>query len=270
MSMERNKPAPTARDRAETSTGTVARIAMLLRVIAELPREAVLGEIAEKMRLPGSTTHRLLSLLMEEGLVERGPASGSYRAGMELLRIAGLVTSRADVTERADEFMQAVVNACDETCMLSLYVPRTQTTMITKVIYGSHPLRYEAATYVPGPLVWGATGRGILAFLSDEAVDAALAVAENSPGTGKKPPRPEQLKRELAQIRTQGYAISHGQNISGAVGISAPISSSNGVIAALCITIPESRFKPSTEPKLAGVLKQQAARFSTMLGARIS
>ena len=60
--------------------------------------------------------------------------------------------------------MQAVVDACDETCMLSVYMPRTQSSMIAKVIYGSHPLRYEATMYQPTSLVWGATGRASWPF----------------------------------------------------------------------------------------------------------
>jgi DNA-binding IclR family transcriptional regulator len=252
----------------ETSSGTVARAALLLRVMAELPNEAVLGDIAARMRLPNSTTHRLLNLLMEEGFVERGQSAGSYRVGLEFVRIAGLVISRAEVSERAREFMQAVVDACDETCMLSLYVARTRTAMITKVIHGSHPLRYDATTYVPAPLTWGATGRGILAFLPEEVVDAVIADDQTPSASGGKPPKPAQIKRELVQIKAQGYAHTHGQRVVGAVGISAPVFGTNGVVAALCVTVPESRFKPSAETKIAGILKRQAALFSATLGWR--
>lgn len=252
----------------ETSSGTVARAALLLRVMAEVQGEAGLGDIAAKMRLPNSTTHRLLNLLSEEGFVERGRAPGSYRIGLEFIRLAGLVLSRVDVSERAQEFMQAVVDACDETCMLSLYVPRTQTTMITKVIHGSHPLRYESATYVPAPLVWGATSRGVLAFLPEDTIDAVIAGQQSVPGADGKLIKPAQVRRELAQIREQGYAHSRGQRVPGAVGISAPVFGSDGVVAALCITVPESRFKPSMEAKLARVLMQQAGRFSATLGSR--
>lgn len=250
-----------------TSSGTVARIALLLRVLAEAEGEASLSEIAERMRLPVSTTHRLLHLLLEQGFVDRGQGSRTYRAGLEFLRVAGLVTSRAEVTEVAHGFMQAVVDACDETCMLALYVPRTQSSMIVKVIYGSHPLRYEAQLYQPTSLVWGATGRGILAFLPQDAIDAVLAGNEPSPASGRTATA-AQIRRELAQIRAQGYAHTHGQKVGGAVGISAPIFDSSAVVGALCITLPESRFKPSMEARLARTLQQQAARFSATLGHR--
>lgn len=253
---------------AATSSGTVARIALLLRVLAESQGDASLSDVSSRMRLPPSTTHRLLHLLMQEGFVERGQAPRTYRAGLEFLRVGGLVASRAELTAVAQTFMQAVVDACDETCLLSTYVPRTGSSMITRVVHGSHPLRYEAVLYQPGSLVWGATGRGILAFLP-EAVRGEIIAAEGpSPADRRRVVKQALVERELARIREQGYAHTRGQKITGAVGMSAPVFNADGVVAALCITVPEGRFQDSMEPRFARTLMQQAARFSAALGWR--
>ena len=132
-----------------TSSGTVARVALLLRVLAEAPGESTLGEIAGRMKLPVSTTHRLLNLLLDQGFVERGQDSRSYRCGLEFLRIGGLVSSRAQLTDVAEPFMRTVVAECDETCLLSVFMPHNRSSMIAKVVYGSHPLRYVATLYQP-------------------------------------------------------------------------------------------------------------------------
>ena len=251
-----------------TSSGTVARVTLLLQVLAEADGEASLGDIAERMRLPASTTHRLLHLLLEQGFVERGRRSRTYRPGLEFLRVGGLVTSRAEMTDLAGTFMQRVVDACDETCMLSVHMPRTQTSMIAKVIHGSHPLRYDATLYEPSSLVWGATGQGILAFLPDDVVEAVLAREGPSPADGRKMVKPAQVKRDLAIIRQQGYAHTRSQKIAGAVGISAPVFNKDGVVAALCITLPETRFQPAMEKRYSNVLIQNAAALSSALGWR--
>jgi DNA-binding IclR family transcriptional regulator len=251
-----------------TSSGTVARVALLLRVLAEAEGDASLSEVAEKMKLPPSTTHRLLHLLLEEGFVERGQTPRTYRAGLEFLRVGGLVSSRADLSTVAHTFMQAVVDACDEACMLSVYVPRTRSSMITKVIYGSHPLRYEAVLYQHSSLVWGANGRGILAFLPDEVRSEIIALEGPSPADPRKAVKPAQVQRELAAVRQQGYAHTRGQKIPGAVGMSAPVFNATGVVAALCITVPDTRFQASMEARFARSLLEQAARFSAALGWR--
>ncbi len=249
-----------------TSSGTVARIALLLRVLAETEGDASLSEVAERMKLPASTIHRLLHLLMAEGFVERGQTPRTYRAGLEFLRVGGLVASRTDLVTVARKFMQGVVDACDETCVLSVYVARTRHAMVTKVIYGSHPLRYEAALYQPSSLVWGATGRGILAFLPDEVRRDIIAAEGPSPADSRKAVKPVQVERELAAIRQQGYALTRGQKIPGAVGMAAPVFDRHGAVAALCLTIPEARFQATTEARLARTLLQQAEQFSTALG----
>jgi DNA-binding IclR family transcriptional regulator len=249
-------------------SGIVARVAALLTVLAETDGDATLSEIAVRMNLPPSSTHRLLHLLLDEGFVDRGADSRSYRAGLELHRVGGLLASRTDVPNLAHGFMKAVVDACDETCMLSLYVPRTRNAMVVRAIHGSHPLRYEAALYVPSSLAWGATGQGILAFLPEETIEGVLEAEGPSPADPGKTIRPQTIRRELARIREQGYAHTHGEKVKGAVGFSAPVMNSHGVVAALCITLPESRYKPTMEKRLAGTLMTQAGLFSASLGWR--
>lgn len=253
-----------------TSTGTVARVALLLRVLAEIEGDASLSLVAEKMKLPASTIHRLLHLLMDEGFVERGDAPRTYRAGLEFLRVGGLVVSRANLEGVAQTFMQAVVDACDEACVLSVYVPRTRCAMITKVIYGSHPLRYTAELYQPSSLVWGATGRGILAFLPDTDRQRVIASEGPSPADPQRMVNANEVEHDLAVIREQGYAHTRGQKILGAVGLSAPVFNSQGVVAGLCITVPSSRFQAPMEKRLARTLMQQADLFSAALGWRPS
>ncbi|MBO9513957.1 MAG: IclR family transcriptional regulator [Variovorax sp.] len=251
-----------------SGSGIVGRITALLKVLAETEGESSLSEIAARMNLPPSSTHRLLHLLLDEGFVDRGTDSRTYRAGLEFHRVGGLLASRADVPNLAHGFMQAVVDACDETCMLSLYVPRTRHAMVVRAIHGSHPLRYEAALYVPSSLVWGATGQGILAFLPEETIDEVLQAEGPSPVDPAKVVKPQSVRRELARIREQGYAHTKGQKIKGAEGFSAPVFNSNGVVAALCITLPDSRYKASMEVQLARTLMTQANLFSASLGWR--
>lgn len=248
-----------------TTTGTVARVAALLRVLAETEGQTTLTDLATRMKLPPSTTHRLLNLLLEQGFVERGQGNRTYRPGMEFLRVAGLVSSRVQLTSIAPAFMQVVVDASDETCVLSTYLPNSQSATIVAVIYGSHPLRYQATVYEPHSLAWGATGLGILAFLPEAVAEAIIAREGPSPATGA-PLNVDQLQETLARIRDNGYALTCGQKIEGAVGMSAPVFDSNGVVAALCLTLPESRFDNAMEESLALLLKTQAARLSTALG----
>lgn len=250
-----------------TSTGTVDRVALLLRVLAESEEESSVAQIAERMKLPASTTHRLLGLLVNSALAERGGRPGTYRVGVEFLRLGGLVVSRTDVTRVADGFMQHVASATGETCVLNLYVPAGHKGMIAKVVHGNNPLRYEAELYKVAPLSFGATGRGVLAFLPDDAIRQVLAMRDTSPVTGRPVGDTPAVRRDLAEIRSMGYAITHGQRTPGAVGIAAPVFKAGAaVVGALCITMPETRFAASRQDKFAKVVVEQAAELSALLG----
>jgi DNA-binding IclR family transcriptional regulator len=50
--------------------------------------------------------------------------------------------------------------------------------------------------------------------------------------------------------------------------MAAPVFDRHGAVAALCLTIPETRFQAATEARLARTLMQQAEQFSTALGWR--
>lgn len=250
-----------------TSTGTVDRVALLLKVLAESEGDASVAQVVEKMKLPTSTTHRLLGLLVNTGLAERGERPGTYRVGLEFLRLGGLIVSRTEVTVVAEGFMQRIVEVTGETCVLNLYVPLEQKAMIAKVIYGHHPLRFEQELFKMSPLVYGALSRGILAFLPDDVIGQVLAKHEVSPITGRPLSDMRAVRRELATIKEQGYAISKGQRIPGAVGMAAPVfRGARVVVGSLCITLPEIRFVESKELKLAHFLVEQAAKLSATLG----
>ncbi len=248
-----------------TSSGTVARVAKLLSVLAEADGPASLSDIANRMSLPASTTHRLLNLLVAQGFVEQDASTKNYRVGLELFRIGSLVASKMELPEIAEKFMREVVDSCDETCMLSLREAKSHSFTIAKVIYGSHPLRYDVKLFERSSLVWGAPGRGILAFLPEEDIEAALAAEAARP---QHIPGREisSVRADLAETRRRGYAFTHGQNVPGAVGISAPIANADGVIGALCVTMPESRFTNDLHEKVAKVVTTQASRLSSMLG----
>ncbi len=108
--------------KAGESFGTVSRTAALLRVMAE-HGEITLKEMSSIVGLAPSTCHHLLDLLRREGLCERLPDRRGYRIGSELFRIAAQVHAKHDIRTLADKFLHEVVAACDETCLLGIYLP---------------------------------------------------------------------------------------------------------------------------------------------------
>ena len=253
--------------RDASGAGTVARVVQLLSCLAEADGPVSIKYLCQTLKLPASTVHRLLGLLAEQGMVERSVDRPNYSPGLELVRIASLLASKVRLIDVAKPFMRALAQDCDETCCLLQYVPERRKVMALHAEFSSHPLRYRIELYQPHSLLWGATGRAVLAFLPPEEIDAAIRIDDRSPATGHAPPPRKALFAELAAIRNRGYAITHGQNIQGAVGIGTPVfNSERRTIGSLCITIPEARFNKRAEARLSQLLMRRAGELSHALG----
>jgi DNA-binding IclR family transcriptional regulator len=242
-------------------------VVQLLACLAEADGAVSIKFLCQTLKLPASTVHRLLGLLADEGMVERSADRPTYAAGLELVRIASLLASKVRILDVAKPFMSAVVRDCDETCCLLQYLPERRKVMALHAEFSSHPLRYRIELYQPHSILWGATGRTVLAFLPPGEIDAAIRDGDLSPATGEPTPARETILADLEEIRNRGYAITQGQNIEGAVGIGAPVfNSERRVIGSFCMTIPETRFNKKTQERLSQILMSRAGELSRALG----
>lgn len=250
---------------SESASGTVARVLQLLEYVAQSDGEFGIKDLAQRLALAPSTVHRLLGILVEGGFVTRSELR-RYRIGAQFLRLARRALQGNDLAAAALVPMQAVVDACGETCLLAAYHAHNQTMSFVARIDSLNALRYRVRMHGVETLAWGATGRSILAFLPDAAIQHVLSRNERSPGSGRRLVHSE-VKGELAAIRDRGYAMSRSQRIEGAIGISVPIFDTVGdVTGSLSVTVPEQRFRAKDEARVVATLVANAAATSRALG----
>ncbi len=258
-------PTGTPQLRPVSDLGTVARTVAVMRALAEAEGAIAIKSLAARLDLPASTVHRLLHLLIDQGMAEQVDRY-SYRTGTEFYRLGSLVAGKMSISEIARPFMQRVVDACDEYCLLCLYLPAERKIMVTETVNSSHPLRYVRDKFMPLSVAWGATGRAILAFLPEDEIRTIHAMGEPSPATGKSLPAYARFRADLDAVQRQGYAHSMGQKIPGAVGFAAPVFGPQRVIASLCATVPQLRYRAEDAKRIPRVLIEQARLLSRALG----
>lgn len=249
------------------SLGTVQRVVEIIRFFAERG-DATLKELSLTLSLSPSTCHRLLELLGCEGFVEQNSDDRRYRIGREFFRIAGLVQSKHDIRAIALPFLRKLVDACDETSVLSLYQPTDGKLFFAEKVDSSMMLRYQVRMNTPMSALWGASGRSILAFLDKDEVDRIYAAEGPSPGSGKALPSRRALEKVLAAIRKRGFDITYGQKLAGAVGIGAPVFGIDGkVLGSICVTIPKTRIATKNRLRLGKLVRATTAELSAALGS---
>jgi len=248
----------------------LARGIELLTYMIESPRDAHgVRELAGKLGVSPSTAHRLITDLEKLGLVRRAENGQSYRLGLEFLRLAWLTTGRYPSQELALGVLQQLVAQTGESAFSSLYNEQRREMMFTSTVESSHPLRYSLPLQQWMPLHGGASGLAILAFLPED-VQREVAHKPLAKLTARTVTDPDALLERLEQVRRDGYAITRGERIDGAVAIASPVFGLvPGVVAgAAGISIPESRFDESSAEQFALHVRDAAAQITANISGQ--
>lgn len=250
----------------ETGTGTVARALHVLRLIAECEGPVTVKYISERLSLAPATSHRLLQMLTQEGFAEKVKA-GQYSIGPQLWRVSSLVVEGSSVAKRVQSTIDRAAMEFNETVMFGLYLPTDGALSFEGRADGRQLLTYTISMHRPTPLIWGASGKSVLAFLDEAVIDAVYERESTSPAHGQAKPGIDKLKAELAEIRSRGWATSSGQKLPGARGIAAPIFGSHGIVGCICLTSPEIRIAEANIEPFGDAIKLYADALSNELGA---
>ena len=229
---------------AETSgTQAIDRAAQLLVRVVESAQPPSVGELAQRVGLPKSTTSRLVSALERQGLVQRLGERGRLTAGPVLLRYANRDVS-STLVELAAPSLRRLADASGETINLAV-----------RGVDGVEHLAQEDTAHYVGVTDW--VGRRVP---FDLAANGKCFLAFG--GTTDVTP-------ELARVRARGYATSVDELELGLSALAAPVFAPHGeALAALSISGPSARLTSERIAKLAPLLIDEANTLAERLGHR--
>jgi DNA-binding IclR family transcriptional regulator len=249
------------------NTGTVSRALLLLSTLADAGHPVTVKEVSERMGLPPSTVHRLLQLMRAEGFVAPIAGSRQYTIGTELYRVSARIVNETKIPKLAQGFIEALASQFDEAVLFGVYLQSRLALSFVARADGNQVLKYQIELQQPLSLVWGASGKAVLAFLPDEIVAKILASEGPSPTEGKQPPDLDELQQILRVIRSRGYAVSEAEKLPGARGIAAPVFGPAGVIGSICLTSPKARMPHGNIEDIGRSVATAARELSRALGA---
>jgi len=235
------------------SVRAVDRAVDILFSLAERPQ--TLTSLSHSSNLSKPTCRRLLFTLVARGLVAHDPEQNLYAVGPAFyLFIEALHLRGGGLALIADDIMHRLRDQTGET--VALHVANGLQRFCVLEWQSTQPLRYAAGVGSLGPLTIGATGKVLLAFMKDGAMQGRAPLQLHI--------TPE-LEEEIEQVRAQGYGESYGERVPGAMGLSVPVVNDSGLLAALTLIAPESRMPPATVKKHLGDLLDAAAEISMKL-----
>lgn len=216
-------------------------------------------DISRQCKLGKSTVHRVLKLLQQHELVVQNALDRRYYLGPFIVQLASnpVTTHEYLVLYAADE-MRHLNALSEETTTLDIMIG-TQVFYLYEITSG-HDLKVTQQNRISEPFHTGASSRVLLAQLSDKQLKIALNHAGFTQDEKHTPIDTESLTIRVQEARQDGYAISYGERISGAMCISVPIN--NYVLpVSLSVVGPESRLQPKAETVIKE-LRASAGRIS--------
>jgi IclR family mhp operon transcriptional activator len=217
---------------------------------------ATVSEIAQQIRLPRTTTYRILETLTHAGYVYRDPADDRYRLTIMVHRLADGFDDDAWVTQIARPLIDELGK---EVMWPVAFASLSGTQMLVRETTDHRsPLAIER--FSPGlrlPLLVTAAGRAHLAFCSADERESLLEILRRSTSEVDKLAhnRPE-LDKILEDVRAKGYASAvHTKRVSDEVSLAVPILLEDKVLAAVVVRFAETAvpFKVAADrfvPKL--------------------
>lgn len=220
---------------ALTGTQAVDRATSLLIAIINAPKPPLLSELARELKLPKSTTSRILGALERQGLIRRD-RDGAYLGGDVLMRFASTQNQDSTLVNKMRPVLENLAAKTSES--VNLAVPGNNELKLIDQVDGQYLL---GATNWVGrhvPYHASALGKVLLAFGAAQIPSGALQGKTSRTITSRA-----QLSKELEKIRKSGFAIIDNELEDGLVAVAAPVFGPTGlVVAAISISGPDARI----------------------------
>jgi DNA-binding IclR family transcriptional regulator len=247
---------------APASVQSVDRALTILGILARLG-EAGVTEIAAELGVHKSTAFRLVATLESHGMVEQNEDRGKYRLGVGVLRLAGATTARLDVVQEARPICRKLAADSGETVNIAVLSDRSA--LYLDQVAGQSALQSHNWVGQHIPLHATSNGKVLLSGLSADEVDSRLPKLPSY--TSDTVTSRARLRRELAEVRDQGYAVAVDELEVGLTAIAAPIRNAHGdVIASLSVSGPTFRLSEPRVKELVPVVQDAADEVSRRLG----
>jgi DNA-binding IclR family transcriptional regulator len=246
-------------------TQSIQRAVAVLRILATA-RDTGLGltEISKQAELTRPTTHRILSVLVAEGIVEQRLRSRRYMIGEQIPLLAISRRRRDPLLDIVSPHLRAAAREIGDTGFLTRRAGLDAVCVARQL--GTYPIQVLAWD-VGERRPLGVSNAGI-AILSGMPSDAARGVlAKNQSRFSRYGVSTEAIMREVAIARAKGFAARARSLTPGSGAVSVVIRSSNGAPhGALTITPISRRLSPKRIEEIVARLRMHAEAIESELG----
>jgi DNA-binding IclR family transcriptional regulator len=223
-------------------------------------------ELSKRLKLHKNNVFRLLATLESRAYIEQNKVTENYRLGLKTLELGQTFIKQMGLLRQSRPVLEALVKECNETTYVAIlkefhivYLDSVETDLTVRVVprVGSRLPAYCTAA-----------GKIQLAYMTDEELDNYIPGKELKRYTANTITDKVELKKHLAVVAEQGYAVDNEELDIGVRCVSAPIRDyTRRIIGAVSISGPSMRFPDERiDKELIPLVKKAAEEISSKLG----
>ena len=221
----------------KTAIQVIERMVNLLDALAQQSEPTSLKVLSQRTGLHPSTSHRILNDLVWARFVDR-VEPGTYQLGMRLLELGNLVKARLNVRDAALGPMRELHRDIGQPVNLSIR-QGDEIVYIERAVSERSGMQVVRAVGGRAPLHLTSVGKLFLAAQPPRQIQAYVARTGLPGHTKNSLTDAAALDRELAMVRSRGYARDEEELENGVRCIGAGIRDDSGqLIAGLSISAP--------------------------------
>jgi len=244
-------PAQSSPSQAQVKSAT--RTLDIIEYVVAHPRPLVAQEIATALGIPVSSLSYLLATLVERNYLVREGRRYSPGSGLEKLQLHAESYSLAD---RAAPLVRMLRVQLNETASFWMREGWDVEALVTES--SEQALRYAVPIGNRMPMHPLASGKALLAALSDAELDRYFAETERKRYTDSTVTSEKALRKELAEVRKTGFSWADEEFRLRIIGLCRGVTSGGEPIGALSVAIPKVRCDEPTRRRIEDLLERTA------------
>jgi DNA-binding IclR family transcriptional regulator len=254
------RPASVSERSKDGGVQVIARAAQILRALDGESNGLSLSQLSERLSLPRSTVHRVVSALAAEGFLVAASPHGRVRLGPELARLA--LGSRRELRQELRPFLQRLFDDLNET--VDCAVLDGDHLRFIDQIAAPHRLRAVSSVGATFPLHCTANGKALLAELAADEVARVLPTRLRRFTPATLTSRAE-LMAELESVRASRVAFDREEHTTGISAAGIAVRDPFGALAAISVPMPTQRFE-GREAEIGAALRRARGEILRALG----
>ena len=235
----------------------------ILEYVAAAKRPPSFSRLLVDLGIPRSSLFHLLNNLQVRGFIARDPVTDGYDLGPSVVRLVK-AGPQPSLSDHVLPFLRELSTELNETC--GFYVRIDNFVEVIASAISTQALSYTMKIGARAPLYAVSAGKVVLAELDADALKQYLADAVLTAVTPQTIHSKAQLKQEIRNVKSTGFAYSHDEFTPGITAIAKAVRQGGKFLGAFNVAVPTGRFTPSRDAEFREALRVAAKAIGEAVG----